>query len=270
MPAKVLCLDIETQRAITETFTLYKPFIHIDRVIVPTRVLCFAAKWRDEDKVIFKSCWDDPVTVGGTNPEAEAAYLKMMQAAYDLCDEADIVVTYNGDRFDLDWFNWECGRLKLGRPGPYKSIDLIKTNKTWFKGAQLSLKLDWSCRQWLKDRKVPHGGTDLWHDIRWGTRDEKRAACKLMRQYNEYDTVLTGRLFEDYLPWLTVNLALYDTVAGEDDLLHCTKCNSTNVHRRGSKYFVTLAGTYNLWRCADCNCTSKGSRRRTTTELRPV
>lgn len=265
MSAKILFLDIETQRAIVETFSLYRPFIHIDRVHVPTRVLCFAAQWRGEDKITFRSAWDEDDKYMVDSDQ----YLKMMQAAHDLLSEADIVVTWNGDRFDNQWFESELGRLKLGRPDPYKSVDLIKINKRWFKGGQMSMKLDWSARQWLKDMKVPHGGTDLWHDIRYGTRDEKRAARKLMREYNEHDTYLTGLLFEEYLPWINVNLSMYE--AGDDELMHCTKCNSINVHRRGVKYFVTLSGAYQLYRCTDCNATSRGHRRhRMTTELRPV
>ncbi|AYB70447.1 DnaQ-like DNA polymerase III subunit [Mycobacterium phage Moostard] len=260
MSAKVLVLDIETQRAIVETFSLFRPFIGIDRVIKPTRVLCFAAKWRDQDKVIFKSAWDD---------DDEDAYLRMMQSAWDLLNEADIVVTWNGDRFDVQWFEAEFLRLGLGRPLPYKSVDLIKTVKRWFKGGLMSMKLDWSSRIVLKDRKVHHGGADLWHDIRWGTRAEKRAAQKLMREYNEHDVVLTGRLFEHHLPYLTnLNLALYEQ--NEDGELHCTKCNSTNLKKDGVKAYVTSAGVYQMFRCKDCDATSKGKKIRSTTELRPV
>lgn len=270
--AKVLTLDIETQRAIVETFSLFRPFIHIDRVIVPTRVLCFAAKWRDEDKTIFKSCWADPIKLVHGKPvlieDAQADYLKMMQAAFDLVNEADIVVTWNGDRFDVQWFEAEFVRLGLGRPTPYKSVDLIKTEKKWFKAGHMSMKLDWSARMILGDRKTPHGATDLWHDIRYGVRSERRAAQKLMREYNIHDTELTERLFGHHLPYINVNLALYEQNA--DGLLHCVKCNSTDLKRDGQKYHATTAGLYQMWRCKDCGATSRGKRMKHTTELRPV
>ncbi|AXC37491.1 DnaQ-like DNA polymerase III subunit [Mycobacterium phage Inca] len=261
MTAKILTIDIETQRAVVETFSLFRPFIHIDRVLIPTRVLCFAAKWRGEDKVIFKHAWDD---------NDQDAYLKMMKAAHDLLSEADIVITWNGDRFDIQWFEAEFVRLGLGRPTPYKSVDLIKTVKKWFKAGLMSMKLDWSSRMILGDRKVPHGGTDLWHDIRYGTKAEKAAAQKLMKQYNIHDVELTERLFEKHLPYLNINLALY--ARNEDGLLHCTKCNGTDLKRDGKKYHATTAGMYQMWRCKDpsCNATSRGKRMKHTTELRPV
>jgi hypothetical protein len=270
LSARILVLDIETQRAIVETFSLFRPFIHIDRVLVPTRVLCFAAKWRGEDKTIFKSQWRDPVTTKGEDPEHLEGYVKMMQAAFDLLNEADVVITWNGDRFDLQWFEAEFVRLGLGRPTPYKSVDLIKTEKRWFKAGHMSMKLDWSSRIILKDRKTPHGATDLWHDIRHGTRAEQRAAQKIMREYNIHDVDLTARLFDHHLPYININLALY--AKNEDGLLHCVKCNGTDLKRDGQKYHATSAGLYQMWRCKnpECNATSRGKRMKHTTELRPV
>lgn len=260
MSARVLILDIETQRAIVETFGLFKQFVGIDQVQVPTRVLCFAAKWRNEDKVIFKAAWAD---------NDEDAYLRMMYAAWELLNEADIVVTWNGDRFDLQWFESEFLRVGLSRPLPYKSVDLIKTVRRWFRGGLMSMKLDWSSRMILKDRKVHHGGTDLWWDIRHGTRAEQRAAQKLMREYNEHDVVLTGRLFEKHLPHINVNLALYEETV-DDGEMHCTKCNSTELKKDGVKAYVTAAGVYQMYRCKGCGATSRGKRISGTTELRPV
>lgn len=260
MAAKVLVLDLETQRGIVETFSLFRPFIGIDRVIVPSRVLCFAAKWRGSDKVIFGSAWDDA---------DESAYRAMLQHVWDLLDEADIVVTWNGDRFDVQWLEAEFLRLGLGRPTPYKSVDLIKSVKKWFKGGLMSMKLDWSARMVLKDRKLPHGGSDLWCDIRWGTSAEKRAAQKVMREYNEKDVVLTEQLFEHHLPYLSLNLALYEGTV-DDGVERCVKCGSDDLKKDGVKAYVTIAGVYQMFRCKQCGSTSRGKRTRGTTELRPV
>jgi len=269
--AKVLILDIETQRAITEVWTTYKPFITIDNVIVDARVLCFAAKWRGKDKVIFKSCWRDPVSVNGRNEDAEQEYRQMMQAAWDLLNECDILVTYNGDRFDWQWLEREFTRLGMARPLPYRSQDLMKVNKKWFKAGQLSLKLDWSLRKLLGESKIAHGGVDLWHEIRYGSAKERRAACKAMREYNIHDARKTEQLFEHWLPYLPLNMALYgDRLAADDGLLHCTKCDSTNLHRQEGAFVRTGAYGYQLYRCVDCGAVSRGKRSKITTELRPV
>lgn len=263
--ARVLFLDIETQRAIVETWNTFKPFIGIDNIVVDARVLCFAAKWRGAKRVIFRAAWEE----NDEHIVDPAQYESMMRCVFDLMDEADILVSYNGDRFDWQWLQREFSRLGLGRPLPAKSIDLMKINKRWFHAGQLSLKLDWSLRKWFHDRKVSHGGVDLWRDIRWGTVKERLSARKTMREYNIGDTVKTERLFESWLPWAPINLALYEN-DDDDGVLHCTKCNSTNLEAVSRKRHRTNAFSYQLYRCKDCTAPSKGKRGKGTTELRPL
>lgn len=261
MSAKVLTIDIETQRAVVEVWGLFKQFVPIDRILVPSRILCFAATWRGNDRPIFRAAWDD---------DDEDAYVDMIRSAWELLNEADIVVGWNSARFDEQWLQSEFVRLDLGRPTPYKTVDLIQVLKRNFRQGLLSMKLDWSARTLLGDRKTPHGGSDLWSDIRYGSRQEQRAAQKLMKEYNIQDTVLTAQIFERYLPWITaLNLALYEK--NGDGELHCTKCNSTNLKKDGIKAYVTMAGVYQMHRCLDCDATSRGHRTMaTTTDLRPV
>lgn len=254
----MLAIDIETQRAVTETFSLWSKFTHIDRVVVPSRVLCFAAKWHDEDDPMFEAAWDDG---------DEDAYRSMIIAAWDLYDNADFIVTWNGDRFDNQWLQAEFHRLGLGSPSPYRSIDLFKVFKKNFAAGLMSLKLDWSARRVLGDRKDSHGGRDLWHDIRYGTAAEKAAAQKTMMRYNIQDVVLTDRLFDTALPWIGENFALYDADA-DDGKMRCTRCASENLQKRG--YFPTKAFMYQRYRCNDCGSWSRGKRMVYTTELRPV
>ena len=257
--ARILVVDLESQRGIVETFSLRPYAIGIDQVQTPSRILCFAAKWYGEDKIIFKSAWDD---------DDQDAYRRMMQAMWDLLNEAHFVVGWNSDRFDLQWFESEFLRLGMGRPAPYKSIDLIKALKRWFKGGLMSMKLDWSARTVLKDRKTPHGGTDLWWDIRHGTRDEKRAARKIMREYNIHDVELTDRLFEKYRPYLNINVAIYEEDSGI--ALRCTKCGSMNLKKDGVKHYNTLNSLYQIHRCKDCGGSSRGAQVQARTPLRPV
>jgi len=255
--AKVLTLDIETQRGVVEVFDLWPKYIPIDRIRTPTRMLCFAAKFRDENEVQFFSAWEDNDT---------KAYFDMIKAGWDLLNEADVVVTWNGDRFDLQWFQGEFIRLQMGPPSPYRSLDLFKIARSKFGRSLMSLKLDWSARQLLGDKKVEHGGTDLWHDIRYGTPAEKAAAQVLMMDYNIHDTVLTEHLLEAYLPWTGVNFALYD----EDnaDRTVCPFCESPKIQKRG--LFPTRTYQYQRYFCTDCKGWSRGRRMYYTTELRPV
>lgn len=220
-------------------------------------MLCFAAKFRDEDEVQFFSAWNDKDT---------KAYFNMIEAGWHLLDESDVVVTWNGDRFDLQWFQAEFLRLKMGPPSPYRSLDLFKVYRSKFGRGLMSLKLDYSARYVLGDRKVQHGGADLWHDIRYGTPDEKSAAIKLMTDYNIHDTVLTEHLLEEALPWTGVNFALYDI--DNADRVVCPFCESPKIQKRGM--FPTRTYQYQRYFCTDCRGWSRGRRMYYTTELRPV
>lgn len=262
--ARVLSFDIETQRAIVETFSLFSKFTPMNRVLVPARILCFAARWRGEDKDIFHAAWDEDDR-HHVNPEQ---YERMLRAIWNLLDAADIVVTYNGDRFDLQWVEAECARLGMGRPAPYKSVDLMKIVKRRFRAGLMSMKLEWSARYWLHDGKVAHGGSDLWHEIRHGTRERKRAAQKIMREYNIHDVVLTERLLDEHLPWTNLNIALYRPNP-DDEVLRCTKCGKDGLRALKKKVY-TAAFAYQAYKCPSCGSVSRGKRSKLGTELRSV
>jgi hypothetical protein len=258
MSARILVLDVETQRAVVERFDLYPGYTHIDRVIKPTRLLCFAAKWHDEEDMFFHAAWDD---------DDQDAHEEMIKAAWALITEADIVVGWNSTRFDLQHFQAAFGRLELGPPAPYKSLDLMQVAKRNFKAGELSLKLQWFSRMWLGDEKLPHQGMDLWHEIRYGDPKNKLEAQRIMREYNCQDVLLTEQLFERFKPWTGVNYALYDADA-DDGKQRCVKCASENLNRRG--YFYTTTFAYQRYRCMDCGSWSRGRKSTYTTELRPV
>lgn len=257
MAPKILTLDIETQRAVAEVFDLWPNYIPHDKIKVPKRVLCFAAKWYGDDRTIFKAAWKDGDTV---------AYERMVRAAWDLFDQADFIVGWNSKRFDVQHFQAAFGRLGLGMPSPARQIDLMMVAKKNFKAGEMSLKLDWFSQHWLGDRKIKHNGTDLWWDIRNGTYTERMAAQKLMREYNIHDVSLTERLFDRFKPWIGENFALYDPES--EGAMVCTKCSSENLVRKG--FFFTTAFKYQRYRCKDCGSWNKGKRMVYTTELRPV
>ena len=254
MTARILVFDVETQRAIVETFSLFVDYHHIDRVLVPARLLCFAAQWHGEDKVHFSAAWDD---------EDEYSYEIMLRSAWDLLNEADFVVGWNNTRFDDQWFQAEFGRLGLGRPSPFKSLDLMKVAKKNFGSGLMSKKLQWSARYWLGDSKASHGGMDLWHEIRYGNKKSRREAQKIMRAYNEHDVVLTSNLLDRYLPWTGINVALY-----EENPEGCTKCSSTDLVKDG--LYRTTSQVYQQYRCKSCGGWSRGPLSIGTSELRPL
>jgi len=259
--AKILTLDIETQRGVWESFAPKVDFLPAARCLVPPRILCAAGKWVGDDSVLFTRAWRD---------DDDDAMTKMLTTIHKWLNDADIIITYNGDRFDLTWCEQACSAIGLPRIRPYKSIDLIKLARRKF-GQGLTYKsLDWSSRIYLRESKLAHGGRDLWHDIRHGTREQQREAQKTMKAYNIRDVELTERLWlEVYLPYSPINLGLYQAHADDDELLACTTCGTAGkLIRDGLTY--TGAFGYQLYRCESCGGISRGKRAKVGTELRSV
>jgi len=145
----------------------------------------------------------------------------------------------------------------------------MKIQKRHLKAGIMSQKLQWSARYWLKDSKTPHGGRDLWDDIRYGSDAEKVAAQAVMKEYCEHDTKLTQDMLWTYLPYLKVNMALYRHDP-DDEVLRCTGCGKSDELTLHDKPYYTGAYVYNQYRCGNCGSLSKGKRNIAGTELRSV
>lgn len=235
---RVLTIDIESKPLISAHWGLWNQNIGTGQIIDHGGLLCFAAKWYDADEVLFYSEWEH-----GTGP--------MVQAAWDLLNEADLVVGYNSARYDVKRLANDFLKAGLNPPMPYRQVDLYKVNKKQFDLP--SRKLDYIAQQTLGDKKTPHTGFQLWMDVLNG--DE--AAQELMEEYNVQDVRLTENLFDRLRPWLA-GVPHIGAIGG----IHasCPSCGSTNLRREGNAH--ANVAVYKAYRCVDC-----GTPVRSTTRL---
>lgn len=247
---KILFFDIETSPILAYTFSLFKPVIGISQIVEDPRVICWSAKWKGPKKtVMFMS-------------EYHHGYVEMLKGLRDLLDEADIVVGYNSDRFDITWMKQQFVVNNIEPPSPFRSIDLYKVNKQNFK--MPSGKLDYMSQTFLHDRKVAHEGFGLWRDCIGPDGPAKDSAWKRMKKYALKDTALLQPLFELLLPYIKgMNAGLYN---GED--FACTHCGGTDLQKRGFHY--TNASKFQRYQCNNCGGWSSDSKRIDTTQLRPM
>lgn len=241
-PRKILILDIETSPHLCYSFELRKATIHPIQILEPTRVICFAAKWLGEKKVFFYS-------------EYHHGHKQMMEAAFRLMDEADVVVTYNGDRFDIPHLQREFKEWGLGRPAPFASVDLYKVIRRIESWA--SHKLGYITESLGLSGKLPNGGMALWVaclDDSEANEDNRRKAWNLMRRYNKQDIHTTEELLLSYFGDVTnmPSLRLYTEPELEPicSAPACPNCGSENTHRRG--YRRTKTRRYRRYQCQDC------------------
>src|ERR1700753_2895133 len=86
----ILTLDIETSPNLAHVWSLWNTNVQPKQVIEQWDIMCFAAHWvgTDSSTLIKVSDYFD-------------GYTPMLNTLWDLLDEADMVLTYNGKRFDM-------------------------------------------------------------------------------------------------------------------------------------------------------------------------
>ncbi len=218
----ILLLDIETTPNKVYTWGLFQQNISLDQIDEPGTTLCWAAKWLGKPGVIQG--------------------LKInLGTLHELLDEADAVVTYNGNRFDLPTLNREFLLDYQDPPAPSKSIDLYQTVKHRFRFA--SNKLDFVCQQLGLGSKMHHKGFNLWKECMGeGAQGTQEKAMKTMLAYNKKDVVLLERLFNHIKAWIKLPM-LHET--------GCPSCGTKNqLERRG--FYHTSVGKYQRYKCNEC------------------
>lgn len=232
---RVLTIDIESKPLQVYAWGLWDQNISIAQIVESGGMICFAAKWMGDKNIIFKSVHHD-------------GYEAMLQSAHDLLSEADVIVTYNGVRYDVKRLNNEFMLAGMAPPKPFKHIDLIRTNKNRFDLP--SRKLDYLAQQSGVGKKNDTGGFQLWIDCLAG--DGK--AWDTMRKYNIQDVVVTEKAYLRLLPWITdaPHLGMFTGEGGS-----CPYCGSTKVKRDGITH--TNVQSYWLFECQNCGGWLRGT-----------
>jgi hypothetical protein len=244
---RILTLDIEWRPMVSYHWGLWDQNISMGQIIDDGGLLCFAAKWMGSKEILFYSEND--------------GHQVMVQAAHDLLTEADILVTYNGDKYDIKKLNGEFMLAKMSPPKPFKSIDVMKSNKGRFDLP--SRKLDFLAQRTGVGAKTVHTGFALWVDCIAG--DPK--AWALMEKYNRQDVKVTEGCYLRILPWMTNTPHLGMYTQGQ---FSCPYCASTKLKRHVDPTH-TLVQAYTLFECTNCHGWVRGvTRQQDPTRTRAI
>lgn len=247
---RILTIDIETMPALVYTFSLRTNYIPIEAVKEPDRMASYAAKWLNSPKIAFAS-------------EYHHDRETMLHSCFSLLDEADAVVTFNGDNFDIPWMQREFTLAGLGQPSPFVSVDLYKTAKKNFRF--LSNKLAYLTEQFELTGKLTHTGFRMWRECLgdFGPEAQKKA-WNLMRRYNKQDTLTTEEFYLELRPYLNQKLN-FGLFAESGDTV-CPRCGGADLERRG--YAHTPVSTFQQYRCRTCGAWPRGGKREAGVDLR--
>ena len=232
---KILLLDIETAPNTVYAWGFYDQNIGTNQVEVSSYILCWAAKWWGERKMMFDSVNKSSKTM-------------MLHRIHKLLDEADAVVHYNGKKFDIPVLNKEFIKNGLKPPAPYKQVDLYQVCKGSFRFE--SNKLSFVSDALAIGQKVRHEGFELW--VKCMKKDQK--AWGRMERYNRGDVRLLESLYKRLLPWIRS----HPNIGAYEDVLCCPQCGGERAQRRGC--YVTVVMKYPRYHCQDCGKWFRGNK----------
>lgn len=218
--------------------------VYHDNIILEGSIICICYKWAHE-KTVHSLTWDK-----------KHNERKMLLQFIKVMNEADELVTHNGDKFDIVWVRTRCFVNNVPMMPNYVSIDTYKEAKHGFNF--MSNKLSHIAKVCGLGEKMDTGGAKLWKQVLMGeTELENRdfwkrlllgnnpAALRKMVNYCKQDVRLLERVWDKMNPYLKAKS--HFGLASDT----CPECGSSNLIR--NKYRTTAGGTKQVTlQCKDC------------------
>lgn len=230
---KVLVLDIETTPLVVFSWGLYNQNLSPNNIIQDWHVMSWSAKWLYDCDMM-----NDCVTSGEMFQHDDGRIVRSM---WKLIDAADILITHNGNNFDLKRLNTRFIIHGLNPPSHYYSIDTYRVAKDNFDFT--SGKLDFLNKSLGLSRKI-ETNFDLWKRCYNGEQE----ALDELSLYNSGDITALEELYLKVRPWIKNHPNINSYVESEDEM--CPKCGSDSLNWKG--YYHTPCGKYRSFRCEDC------------------
>lgn len=239
---KILLFDIETAPILGSVWSLFDQDIALNQIERDWFILSFSAKWLGEKKVIYK---DQRAEKDVENDS------KLLKEIWKLLDECDVVITQNGNKFDIKKLNARFILNGMKPPSSYRKIDtlLIARKSFAFTSNKLEYMTDKLCTKYKKlvDKKFP--GFTLWKECIKGNQK----AWKEMERYNKLDVLSLEELYLKLAPWAE-GLPNFNAYNDSTDCL-CS-CGSKVLNKNGFCY--TSLGRYQRYSCGSCGKEAKG------------
>ena len=237
---KVLVLDIETAPIIAYVWGLWENNVALNQIVKDWHVLSWSAKWLDSPKVMYKDQRNKK------NIEDDKDLLK---GIWKLLDEADIIITQNGRKFDQKKLNARFVINGMQPPSSYKHIDtcLLAKKHFGFTSNKLEYMTDKLCKKYKKQSHKKFPGQELWTECLKGNLE----AWQEMEKYNKYDVLSLEELYYVLIPWdSSINFNLYN-----DSTEHTCKCGSKDLQKYGFAY--TSVSKFQRYKCKSCGSESR-------------
>lgn len=235
---KILLLDIETAPILAHVWSLWDENVGLNQIETDWHILAWAAKWLG-----------DPPNKAMYRDQSNAAVVendkRILKPLWKLLNDADIVITHNGVKFDHKKINARFVHWGFKPPSSFITVDTYQIARRKF--AFTSNKLEYlaqhlgTTKRKLTKRK--YNGFELWKECLAGNK----SAWAEMRKYNILDILVLEEIFEKLIPWLPqYNINMFMPVEES----RCNVCGNYSLIKNGFRY--KLKGKYQRYQCADC------------------
>lgn len=246
MKNRVLILDIETAPLEAYVWGLRDQNISLAQIKKDWFVMAWGAKWLDSKDWIYA---DQRYAKPMDNDK------KILENLWTLLDQADIVITQNGKRFDAPRLNARFIMHGMRPPAPYRHLDTYQLVKqvaefTSHKLEYLTDKLNTKYKK-LHHSKFP--GWSLWTECLNGNK----AAWEEMKKYNIHDVLSTEELYNKIRAWAPETMPKVFNIT--DKARECSTCGHVGQMREG-KPRMAKEYKYVQHSCLKCGVWQKGER----------
>ena len=242
---RVLVFDVETAPILANVWGLWDQNIGLNQIKQDWHLLSWAARWLDDP--IGQVMYRDQRKAKDISNDKE-----LLKPLWDLLDEADVVVTQNGNSFDIKKLNARFVANNMQPPSSYKCVDTLLIAKKLFSftSNKLEYMTDKLCVKYKKLKHSKFPGFELWSAVLAGNL----AAWKEMEKYNKYDVLALEELYYKLIPWdNSINFNLYSDEEGTA-VTKCS-CGSTQFVKHG--FFYTSVGKFQRYRCSECGAETR-------------
>lgn len=250
---KVLIYDIETAPILGYVWSLWDQNVGLNQIESDWYVLSWSAKWLDDpaSKVMYKD------QRSKSNIEDD---MDLLKGIWKLLDEADIVITQNGKKFDQKKLNARFILNGFQPPSSYKHIDTkqIASKHFGFTSKRLEYMSEKLCTKYKKQKHGKFPGFEMWKECLAGNIE----AWKEMEKYNKYDVLALEELYKKMIPWdNSINFNLYHD---KTDIV--CKCGSNKFTKNG--FYYTSSSKFQKYKCKSCGAETRDKTNLFTKEKR--
>jgi hypothetical protein len=236
---KALILDIETSPLLAYIWELGEQHVSINQIHTDWHIMAWSAKWLGDpdSKITYHD--QRNLKLGNDKP--------ILKPLWKLLNEADIVITQNGQHFDSRKINARFIQHGMTPPKPYQHIDTYRLIKRV--AAFTSNKLEYlTAKLCTNHQKIVHGkfpGLNLWIECMKGNKE----AWNEMKRYNVKDVLSTEELYLNIKAWAPESMPKIYTLTENES--KCHTCGYEGAMRKGRDR-VKKTGVYTQDGCPKC------------------